>query len=257
MTNSKRVTDADLNAYVDGELNADDHQVVESWLQTHPEDRARVEAFSQQNRDLRELFGPVGDEPVPEELQNFVLKQASPIKNRNWMRIAAAVVLMLVSGVVGWGMRGFQDPPVMRELPSYVERAVGAHVVYASEVLHPVEVEATQESHLVEWLSKRLGSPLKAPQLISVGYSLIGGRLLEEEGRPAAQFMYEDAGGRRLTIYVRAYDGKDTAFKYFVDDELSAFYWIDAPFAFALTGNLPKSDLMDVAHIVYQDVSSK
>ena len=47
--------------------------------------------------------------------------------------------------------------------------------------------------------------------------------------------MYEDGSGRRLTIYVRAYDGKDTAFKYFVDDELSAFYWIDAPFAYALT----------------------
>jgi len=255
MTNSRRVTDADLNAYVDGELNASDRLVVEAWLQSHPEDRERVEAYRQQNADLRNLFGPVGDEPVPDDLQNLVLKQVKPPKNRGWMQIAAAVVLMLAGGAAGWGMRGFQDQPLSPELPSYVERAVGAHLVYASEVLHPVEVEAKQENHLVAWLSKRLGSPLKAPQLISVGYNLVGGRLLEEEGSPAAQFMYEDESGRRLTIYVRAYDGKDTAFKYFADDELSAFYWIDAPFAYALTGKLPKSDLMNVAHIVYQDVS--
>lgn len=256
MTNSKRVTDADLNAYVDGELNAGDRMVVESWLQSHPEDRARVEAYSKQNQELRDLFGPIGDEPVPDDLQNFVLKQSPSVKNRGWLQIAAAIVLMLASGAAGWGVRGFQDQPMKPGLPNYVERAVGAHVVYASEVLHPVEVEAKQENHLVSWLSKRLGSPLKAPQLISVGYNLIGGRLLEEEGRPAAQFMYEDGSGRRLTIYVRAYNGKDTAFKYFADDELSAFYWIDAPFAYALTGNLPKSDLMNVAHIVYQDISS-
>jgi len=255
MTNSGRVTDAELNAYVDGELNEADRLAVEEWLQSHPEDRTRVEAYSRQNADLRNLFSPIGEEPVPDDMQAIVLKQNTPTPNRGWMQIAAAVVLMLVSGAVGWGMRGFQDQPLMPVLPSYVERAVGAHVVYASEVLHPVEVEAKQESHLVAWLSKRLGSPLKAPQLGSVGYNLVGGRLLEEEGKPAAQFMYEDGSGRRLTVYVKAYDGKDTAFKYFTDDGLSAFYWIDAPFAYALTGDLPKADLMNVAHIVYQGVS--
>ena len=43
--------------------------------------------------------------------------------------------------------------------------ALVAYAVYAPEVRHPVEVAATQQEHLVQWLSKRLGRPLKVPDL--------------------------------------------------------------------------------------------
>ena len=36
------------------------------------------------------------------------------------------------------------------------QRAALAQAVYEPEVLHPVEVGAEQEAHLVKWLSKRL-----------------------------------------------------------------------------------------------------
>ena len=36
------------------------------------------------------------------------------------------------------------------------------------------------------------------------GYRLIGGRLLPDSGEAAALFMYENAGGNRLTLYARS-----------------------------------------------------
>lgn len=42
--------------------------------------------------------------------------------------------------------------------------AAVAYAVYSPEKRHPVEVGADQEQHLVNWLSKRLGAILKAPQ---------------------------------------------------------------------------------------------
>ncbi|MHA1570751.1 MAG: anti-sigma factor family protein, partial [Alphaproteobacteria bacterium] len=161
---------------------------------------------------------------------------------------------LLVGGAGGWGLHGLKEVPGIAGVPSFVERAIGAHLVYVAEVRHPVEVAANQEGHLVAWLSKRLGSPLRPPRLGSAGYDLVGGRLLEESGRPAAQFMYEDDAGRRVTVYVRAYEGKDTAFKFVGEGTVSAFYWVDEPFAYALTGELPRQELLDVAHLVYTDL---
>ena len=47
-------------------------------------------------------------------------------------------------------------------------RAANAHAVYVPEVRHPVEVGADQEAHLVQWLSKRLAVPVRAPALYCI-----------------------------------------------------------------------------------------
>ncbi len=256
MNTSERMTDADLNAYVDGELDVATCAKLETWLDSHPEDAARVETYQRQNKELRKLFDPVMDELIPTKMLDLVENPSPKSKKPLWMQIAAAVVLLLAGGAGGWGLHGLQAVPQITPMPSYVERAVGAHIVYAAEVRHPVEVAANQEKHLVAWLSKRLGNPLRAPRLKSVGYQLVGGRLLEESGRPAAQFMYENSKGLRVTVYVRTYKGKDTAFKFFGNDEASAFYWIDSTFSYALAGNLPRPELMNIAHAIYEDLGT-
>jgi anti-sigma factor RsiW len=95
-------------------------------------------------------------------------------------------------------------------------RAALAHAVYTPEVRHPVEVGADQQAHLVAWLSKRLGAQLKPPRLEAQGYALEGGRLLPGQSGPVAQFMYRDAGGARLTLYVSTEQtqNQDTGFRF-------------------------------------------
>ena len=75
---------------------------------------------------------------------------------------------------------------------SFAQRADVAYAVYTPEQRHPVEVAASEEEHLISWLSKRLNRPLSVPSLQEYGYSLVGGRLLPGEAGPAAQFMYEN-----------------------------------------------------------------
>ena len=68
--------------------------------------------------------------------------------------------------------------------------------------------------------------------------------------------MYEDSGGNRLTIYVRtAEDGEDTAFRFVEDRGLSAFYWVDAPLSYALTGKMPRDELLTLARAVYDELA--
>ncbi len=255
MNTPEQRTDADLNAYVDGEMSERERAEMEVWLATHAEAAARVEAYRKQKEELHKLFDPIIDEPVPAVLSELIFQSRAAAPTSIGMRIVITLLLLITGAAGGWGLHGLQNSPQRTGLPNFVERAVGAHLVYASEVRHPVEVTADQEGHLVAWLSKRLGSPIQAPRLLSAGYQLIGGRLLEESSRPAAQFMYEDDRGRRLTVYVRAHAGGTTAFKFIGKDNVSAFYWMDAPFAYALTGDIPRQELLKVAHVVYEDLT--
>lgn len=250
------IDDTTLNAYVDGQIDEDGRRAVEAWLAEHPEDAARVQAYRTQNAGLHERFDGVLDEPLPPALAEAAAgRQAGRPGARGRMRIAAAIALFALGGLSGWGLRGVEPAGPGSAEPGFVRRAVGAHIVYVSEVRHPVEVAADQEAHLVGWLSKRLGTPLHAPKLASVGFTLVGGRLLPDDGTPAAQFMYEDASGRRVTCYVRASSNReDTAFRFVSDRGVSAFYWVDAPLSYALIAEMPRDALLPVAHAVYREL---
>jgi anti-sigma factor RsiW len=128
------------------------------------------------------------------------------------------------------------------------------------EVRHPVEVDASQQQHLVQWLSKRLNRPLKVPVLSATGYDLVGGRLLPGDGGARAQFMYQNAAGERVTLYIGAVEGakqkgmEETAFRYAREGSIDTFYWVDQGFGYALSGKLPRQALLQMAEAVYKQL---
>ncbi|HEX2648437.1 MAG TPA: anti-sigma factor [Burkholderiales bacterium] len=208
---------------------------------------------------LHELYDPVLAEPVPEHWLSA--------RQRRWPRFAVAAGWMLlglaVGLVAGWQAREWRSPapaaPLAGAAPPFVHRAVVAHATYSPEVRHPVEVTADQESHLVAWLSKRLGAPLRAPHLESVGYNLVGGRLLPgEPGSPVAQFMYQCKMGTRVTLYVRANApaNRETAFLYSTEGPVKVFYWIDRKLGYAVSSaDIDKETLLKVAQAAYQQLN--
>jgi anti-sigma factor RsiW len=170
---------------------------------------------------------------------------------RRWAPLAAAILIAALAGAGGYLVRGLTID-ARRPDSAFVTTAIGAHSVYAPEVRHPVEVGAAEEAHLVQWLTKRIGANVRAPALASLGWKLVGGRLLPDRGLPAAQFMYEDGTGRRLTLYMRKEPGLDnTAFQFDERDGFGAFYWVDRPLAYAIAGRLSREELMSLANAVY------
>jgi anti-sigma factor RsiW len=169
-----------------------------------------------------------------------------------------------LGGAAGWTLRGSGADsalapaasgatPLLASLP---HKAAVAHAVYTPEVRHPVEVGADQQQHLVAWLSKRLGKQLRPPQLARQGYQLVGGRLLPGDTGPVAQFMYADAGGQRLTLYVSPGQkgNRDTGFRFAQEGGVAVFYWIDGSFGYALSAAVGKGELSQVASAVYEQL---
>lgn len=247
------INESELQAYVDGQLDPLRLAEVEAWLADHPDAAERVAAYRQQNAALHALFDPVLNEALPQGLRRP--------ERRQWrmtmpLRYAAVAAWLAIGGTLGWFLHGAQEgrPGATMAL---AHQAAVAHVVYTPEVRHPVEVGADQEAHLTAWLSKRLGAPLKVPHLGEAGYELVGGRLLPATSGPAAQFMYQDGRGQRLTLYVRTDSGgnRETAFRYAREDKIGVFYWIDGPFGYALSGDLEKPELLRVAQLVYRQLN--
>ena len=246
------VTEAELHAYVDGLLPEARRAEIEAYLAAHPEDAQRVRAWQEQNQTLHAWFDPVLEEPLPARARLPVLRP----RLRPVLRAAATVAWLALGGVVGWYLHAFSAARPA-DAVAFAHQAAIAHAVYSPEVRHPVEVGADQEAHLVGWLSKRLGASLKVPQLLAVGYQLVGGRLLPGNQGPVAQFMFQDGNGQRLTLYVRrgAGDSKETAFRYAQERGVSVFYWLDGKFGYALSGEIDKAELLRVAKVVYQQLN--
>ena len=252
----RRVSEAELHALVDGELTKEERAEVEALLQAAPAEQALARDFADLNEALRARYAGRLDEPVPAEMLRLLARVPSwpPALATRQAALAAAVLIALTAGIAGYIVRDLRGDG--RQEATFVSNAIGAHSVYVPEVRHPVEVKAAEE-HLVRWLTRRVGAPFVAPSLVEHGWKLMGGRLVPDSGLPAAQFMYEDASGRRLTLYIRKETGlTNTSFRFAEREGFGAFYWIDRPLAYALAGRVRREELMGLANIVYAQLEA-
>ncbi|MGK9041222.1 anti-sigma factor [Rhizobium sp. SA279] len=259
MTGSEpQITEADLISYVDGQLEDRQRDAVRAHLASNPADARKVAMWQQQNETLTALYGLLDTDALPERLDVYRIERRLRSQRADWRNMAAASILILAIGLAGgWFGRGLMSQ-VAEPAHSIVTDATQAHKLFASEVLHPVEIRADAEnaSSLPKWLSKRLDRKLNIPDLTRHGLSLVGGRVLPSSEGAAAQLMYEDKSGQRVTLYiVAAVDSSDTAMRRSSLGSLEAISWDDETIRCALVGNLP-SDRMDaIAKDTYQQLS--
>jgi anti-sigma factor RsiW len=254
------VEEDDLHARLDGQLPRDRIEDVDAYLEAHLEVEARFSEYAAQREALRLAFAAQASEPIPARLRIAnTLQERQRRRYRQLAQIATAVSLLVLGGIGGWAMRDLAGP--LGSLPpGAVARmvtadAIAAHRTFSVETRHPVEVDAGQEAHLVQWLSKRLGRQLVVPDLTAAGFRLMGGRLLPAEDGPAAHFMYQNGSGDRLTLYLRAGVGDETAFRYHEEGGVGAFYWSDEGFGYAIAAKADRDLLLRIAELVYQQTS--
>jgi anti-sigma factor RsiW len=248
------VTEDELHAFVDGELPEDRRAAVEAWLSSHAEDAALVAAWRTQAEMIRARYGAVASEPVPERLK--LERLAS--NGRRWKNIAAAAAIgaFMIGGIAGWMAHGASAaaPP---ESDLFTQQALNAHRLYINEVRHPIEVRAN-EAHLLPWLSRRVGTTLRAPDFSPFGLSLLGGRLLPcQSGAAAALFMYESGSGERFTLYVSKLKEHQSALRYSENDKFALVRWVEGEVGYALSGPADKTRLKTIARSAYEQMENR
>jgi anti-sigma factor RsiW len=255
--NGAPIDEDDLQAFVDDRVAGDRLAAVEAYLAHHPEIRERVTIEHRHRMSLRAQLDAKVAEPIPARLSIANIQAARRSRRTGQARLAVAAIAIFVVGASGGWFANRLQPFALGVAPApatttVAQGATAAYRTFVVEVAHPVEVGASQEAHLLQWLSKRLGKPLTAPDLTKFGYRLMGGRLLPSGSGSAAQLMYDDASGKRLTIYVRAAEGSETAFRFQQEGDASTFAWIDQGFGFAVTAMANRDELLPIAEAVYR-----
>ena len=246
------VTDAELHAYVDGQLAGDRVATVEAALLQDADLAARAAAYRAQNTALRAALDPWLAEPLPADLLAAALPRSGGRRQPSWKTYGGWAAMLVIGVAMGWGAR--EATLARAGVPTtFAQQAAFTHALYAVDARRPVEVSASEEQSLVTWLTKRTGQAARAPDLSSVGYHLVGGRLVAGNESPTALLMYENAAKERLTLQWRRLPPgtSGAAFRYDVENGVGVFYWIDAACAYAISGTISRPDLLAVAHVAY------
>lgn len=233
-----------------GEEDAGSRPEIDAALAADPAAREMLRDWQAQDAALEALFAPPGGE-LPEPMRKR-LEAAARVSRPaiGWRPVGAGIALFAAGFALGWFIQPAQAPAGF----DLAHSALNAHLTYAAEVAHPVEVPGSERDHLVRWLSKRLGQSIHVPDLGSLGFRLMGGRLLPGDPAPAALFMYENDAGQRLTIYVTPESGADTAFHHVEDQGQQGFWWTDAGLGCAIVAPIGRDALHAIALAAYDQL---
>lgn len=248
------VAEEDLHAYVDELLDPERRAAVDRYLQGNSEAAERVEAYTAQRQELRAALSARAWDPIPPNLNlGRLLEDRLRRRQRPW-RAAAAVLIALSLGAGGGWFVGQRSPTGVAAI---AREAAMSYAVYASDKRRPVEVWATQKDDLTRWLSNRLNRPVSPPDLSSLQYQLLGGRLVATAHGPAALFMYENPRGVRLAIYVRPTAVAETTPIEATDvNDVDGCTWIERGVGYSLIAAEPYDTLAELARLARHELQS-
>ena len=266
------IDEDDFQAFVDGQLPPDRRRAVMAYIAARPDEASRMDQYRTLSEALHLAFDEVLYEPLPKRLRVEHYRGHSSWTGRfsDWlglgrlgpvMRFAAVAVLLVASGGGGWLMHDrYSAKDLETPAMSFARQAANAHLVFASDLRHPVEFGADQQDSLLLWLSERLGEALHVPDLQALDFTLVGGRLLPASGLPAAQLMYENPEAQRVTLYIRARwatpinGAQEGSVSFAGEGTVSMVYWIEGKLAYALIGSMDREQLFSAAKTIQQQL---
>jgi anti-sigma factor RsiW len=249
----EEISEIELQAYIDGELETARRIAVEAYLEAHPEMAARVMRDMRLRDEIR-LFVSESDDQVPARTEavmrrlsaRYRLRAAVPIL-RN---MAAAVALL----VLGWFAHDYAVPGdqqrayTIAQISTLIDEAAEAHLAALTELAsaHPYILDEPQVLAEKVLISEEGVMP-SFPSLDAL-LDIVGSELVPWDGGIAVQVIYRDPGGHAVTLFAARVEPSEnlppTATSL---DGLTLVHWQDGPYAFALSGDLPATDLMGLA----------
>ena len=67
--------------------------------------------------------------------------------------------------------------------------------------------------------------------------------------------MYQTPEGTRITVYLRSSEDETVSFRFASQEGSNAFFWSDAGLAYALTGDVERAQLLEIAHLLQSQMA--
>lgn len=230
---------ADLVAYAEGRLPPGSalRARVEEHLRRHADDAARVEAYQEQDRLLREVYAGVTRQPLPARLQTDL---TAPEHSPRRLALAAS----LAAGIaIGWLVAQVELAPYATDADDAVAERAASDLTDA----------ATAESRSAVNTSVAAGLPDLSP----IGLTPTGELGLEDPAAGLRHYEYVDPAGRVVNLLVTREPMIDAASVYTLQTgENSVAYWRRGDTTFLLSGPVRPERIQEMAHAAMAHLDS-
>ena len=262
-----RPTDAELVAYLDGELEADQRAWVANWLAQDGELRNRLLLLESGARSFREAFEPLLAQAPRRRLADMLAALPTPRPTArvpswiggNWPRpgLLAAGIALFVAGIASDHVF-----PQLREALGITSESededdwrqtVAEYVaLYTPETFVGLPEEAALSERQIAMIGSKLGIPLSLARVSLPGATFKWAQLFEYDGKPLGQLAYLDAHNGALALCIYADSHSDTTSLTEERAGLNVVHWSSHGRAFMLVGHAAMPQLQDLANSLSQ-----
>jgi anti-sigma factor RsiW len=273
------MSDAMLDAYLDGELDDRNRSAIEAFIETEPAAADYVRRGRRLRHDLHRLFDGRFHETLPPHhaalgaeldrrmhrddhrgLRQFV---AAPLQ----IAIGASLVIALAAAVGVLFPLG-SDPSVQDRLfalfgdtragpdtkspPGQEIATPGLWLAEAAAVFDRSN-EASGEDG-----DGALDAQGSAPDLSSFGFRLVGARLLAGQGGNSMQLLYEASEGMRVELFYGPDRSSGRTSLVLMDEgPVAVLFWYDGDRSYSLIGEVDRDTLLEMGRVVSGDWTAR
>ena len=247
------LTDEDLGAFIDGELDEKRDIAIAALIASSPELSERVERLILDKDMIARVYGPLIERPIPDAMRRMVTgyrPTPEPARaRRRFLPAAMALAAAIVAAVFVYPMlSGVEGDPLVAEA-----LAVRSGQVHAERQFADADISAeTARDGLVQ---AALAVPVKVPNLEKAGFKLAAiSAYPDKGGHKALQLSYRDRNGVLFTMYMRPTAGGDR-FEMSTRRNMQVCVWQNDALSVVMLGEMPAHEMLKVATATYADLN--
>lgn len=246
-TSDQRLSDQDINAFVDGELDARRYRQVVQLLATDPGATERLGNFLRQHGELTQLREHLEEVVVEPEsaTAELGLRLAATMRRHRRLRICSGAAGVLMSGLVAGWMAWGPDTGMMAERLA-LATAGGPQMLFGRDPFDGPQLVSEQAGDGVVVDQQLAAYAIRRPDFAAHGFTFVGGNALKEGKAPAIRLVYKDQASRPVYLFVGTVGSDADVALTLVPEGHVSLNWRRGPLVFALIGPKDSQQLLEL-----------
>ncbi len=251
--------DADLVAFLDGELMPEARAVLQERLLCEPVLAERMRMLEAGRRPFRKAFDAVLDAAPTDRLSAMLENElrrphSSPARRRlpTWAAIAASLVLFVVGFGAGQTLRSFDISALIGgwedgDIGGWANMLASDLALYTPQSLAMIPSDRTPSNGELEAIGAGLDVALSNDRLAVPGLALKQARLLAYQGTPFIQLVYLDPQNGAVAFCIFSSSGAADGPDSLISAGMNVVYWRIEGKSYMLIGHAPATELQVLA----------
>lgn len=265
---AQKISDIQLHALIDGQLDHQEAEEVYSEIQADPELRARFEGFREQKAEISGLLNDLAEpgNGATDLIVHRLEKRLLMRRLTSRLKLAAAVLVVFIVGFSShqvWQLtEGQKDDDSAQELLAEAAQIHGMVIASKGELN---QFLIANPSRAVGIVQHYLGRQIALPDVDRERLSPVGAMVVPVRRGAGIEMVYTDYEKHLITLFVTSANASPGGFESLPDDSVrnatihgvSLAYWRHGEFAYTIAGEVPPDLLNVMAKAMFRVAPSK